>query len=84
MPKFCKTKAERFSESYITALVFERSCDVLIAFFGIDPGSENDTPRQYLTSIGLKGFNFSPCGFQFAIFVTTLVVAFFLGFYVRY
>jgi len=81
MPKFCKIKAASFSDNYITALVFEKSCDVLIAFLGMDPGSENDTGTpQYF---GFKIFHFSPCGYQIAIYITTIIVAFILGVYVR-
>ena len=80
MPKYCKAKAEAFSDNYMIAVGYEKVCDMMIAFLGMDPGSDSVISTNYF---GLKTFAVTPCGFQVLILLATLIVAFILGVYVR-
>ena len=84
MPRYCQAKAAEFSDSQIVTEILERTCEFVIPFLGINPGSHDRT--YYFGAFGdiMKSFlDPGSCSFQVILLLAASFLSFLIGVYVR-
>nr|CAB3262671.1 uncharacterized protein LOC100181668 [Phallusia mammillata] len=85
MPRYCKVKAQDFSENDIVSKTYESGCEFIIPYLGIDPGSDDEDGSilEWLGNALVLLLDPNSCWFQVFILLATTLVAFALGIYIR-
>lgn len=85
MPRYCRVKAEEFSENQALSGPYQSICESIIPYLGIDPGSNDEEGSlvDFIWELASIIFDPTSCWFQIFVLVSVSVLSFLLGVYLR-